>query len=179
MPDLPQAGDKGKLLLRPGEYFDSSLSVSPACVLQECFKSSWKVHKVVHQRTSAGFAFLQFSIPPPTHRSLTGSSNSTYNPWPGFMFTGSLRPAPLVSLGLSRDSHVISILVDSQETSSRPYCSTRLCRRRLEISAHLASCIFFLPLIQVFLIVKKRPRELLSSNSCLPRRLRVSRLPVG
>jgi methionyl aminopeptidase len=44
---------------------------------QECFKSSWKVHKVVHQRTSAG------------------STNSTYNPWPGFEFTGPLRPAPL------------------------------------------------------------------------------------
>ncbi|CAI8058030.1 Methionine aminopeptidase 1 [Geodia barretti] len=44
---------------------------------QECFKSSWKVHKVVHQRTSAG------------------SANSTYNPWPGFEFTGPLRPAPL------------------------------------------------------------------------------------
>lgn len=44
---------------------------------QDCFKGSWKEHKVVHKQTSPG------------------KPSSTYNPWPGFEFTGPLRPAPL------------------------------------------------------------------------------------
>lgn len=36
---------------------------------QDCFKESWKSHKAVH-------------APPP----------GTYNPWPNFSYTGSLRP---------------------------------------------------------------------------------------
>ena len=45
--------------------------------LQDCFKGSWKVHKVVHKQQQ-------------------GKVETTYNPWPHFQFTGPLRPFPKV-----------------------------------------------------------------------------------
>ena len=47
---------------------------------QDCFKGFWKDHKAVHKKSSAP------KQPPPN-----------YNPWPGFKFTGKLRPYPLVT----------------------------------------------------------------------------------
>lgn len=48
---------------------------------QECFKSSWKEHKVVHKKTAAGSA--------------TKGGAASYDPWPDFQFTGLLRPYPV------------------------------------------------------------------------------------
>ncbi|XP_065577851.1 methionine aminopeptidase 1-like [Artemia franciscana] len=45
---------------------------------QECFKSSWSVHKVLHQ----------------TKGSSVSTSGNGYNPWPSYTFSGSLRPYP-------------------------------------------------------------------------------------
>ncbi|XP_063596309.1 methionine aminopeptidase 1-like [Penaeus indicus] len=42
---------------------------------QTCFKSSWEVHKLLHKKTRS-----------------SDSSSTQYNPWPYYMFTGSLRP---------------------------------------------------------------------------------------
>lgn len=40
--------------------------------LQECFKSNWSTHKIIHSTTT---------------------NISGYNPWPNYRFTGILRPA--------------------------------------------------------------------------------------
>ena len=62
----------------PGSFFCS----------QECFKGFWGEHKAVHKsaKAKAGAA-----------NGLSSSSSSTapYNPWPGYSFTGKLRPFPL------------------------------------------------------------------------------------
>ena len=47
--------------------------------VQDCFKGFWKEHKVVHKKPSP-----------------VKQTQSSYNPWPGFHFTGKLRPYPLV-----------------------------------------------------------------------------------
>ncbi|CAF0953729.1 unnamed protein product [Adineta ricciae] len=75
----PNCGDKAKLRcpncvklgLIDGSYFCS----------QDCFKGYWQEHKKLH--TSA--------------KSSTSSSENpeNYNPWPGFHFTGKLRPYPI------------------------------------------------------------------------------------
>uniref|UniRef100_A0A6M2DED1 Methionine aminopeptidase n=1 Tax=Xenopsylla cheopis TaxID=163159 RepID=A0A6M2DED1_XENCH len=54
----------------PGSFFCS----------QECFKSSWKTHKIIHN-----IAQGEGNKP---------STNSVYNPWPTYQYTGCLRPYP-------------------------------------------------------------------------------------
>lgn len=101
------------------------------CGLQDCFKSSWKIHKVVHQKPSRGkwpkLSYLHQSLP--LFLSYIGSVNSHYNPWPSFQFTGPLRPAPLVSLIISRDYHV-TCFIDTKESCPGSHSPARLCRRR-------------------------------------------------
>ncbi|XP_033644490.1 methionine aminopeptidase 1-like [Asterias rubens] len=46
---------------------------------QECFKGNWNAHKEVHKK----------------ERINQQLNTRTYNPWPGYMFTGKLRPHPL------------------------------------------------------------------------------------
>ncbi|KAJ8670675.1 hypothetical protein QAD02_001934 [Eretmocerus hayati] len=45
---------------------------------QDCFKSSWKTHKVLHQLAKGD----------------NKNESGEYNPWPYYQFTGKLRPAP-------------------------------------------------------------------------------------
>ncbi|XP_026481948.1 methionine aminopeptidase 1 [Ctenocephalides felis] len=54
----------------PGSFFCS----------QECFKGSWKNHKIIHN-----IAQGEGNEP---------SKNSVYKPWPSYKFTGALRPFP-------------------------------------------------------------------------------------
>merc|ERR1719383_1452254 len=49
---------------------------------QECFKGFWNDHKAVHKKKKAPNG-VKPSI-----------DTSSYNPWPGYSFTGKLRPAP-------------------------------------------------------------------------------------
>jgi len=77
---------------------------------QTCFKANWKTHKAIHKKTesenekllklfnnlhtnSDGVSSLQNSV---------GEQKEAHIPWPGFMFTGSLRP----SYPLSEKRHV-------------------------------------------------------------------------
>ena len=54
---------------------------------QECFKGFWNEHKAVHKSAKAKSAAA----------GVNGvSSSSSYNPWPGYSFTGKLRPYPQV-----------------------------------------------------------------------------------
>lgn len=46
---------------------------------QECFKGFWNEHKKVHKKAKQD----------------TDTKNDTYNPWPGFKYTGSLRVYPV------------------------------------------------------------------------------------
>jgi methionyl aminopeptidase len=48
---------------------------------QPCFKGSWDVHKAMH-KLAKGPTASQSSKP-----------GKAFNPWPGYMFTGKLRPA--------------------------------------------------------------------------------------
>jgi len=52
---------------------------------QECFKKSWSLHKIVHKSSKVPSGSTNFNA-------INGES---YNPWPGFRFTGALRPYPL------------------------------------------------------------------------------------
>ncbi|GFS24773.1 methionine aminopeptidase [Elysia marginata] len=77
--DTPGCGGAAKLqcptclkLGIPGSFFCS----------QDCFKSSWGEHKKLHKLAKAVSG---------------GDKKGQYNPWPGFRFTGALRPAPLSS----------------------------------------------------------------------------------
>ena len=54
---------------------------------QECFKGFWNEHKAVHKSAKAKSAAGVNGI----------SSSSSYNPWPGYSFTGKLRPYPQVN----------------------------------------------------------------------------------
>ncbi|XP_059468314.1 methionine aminopeptidase 1 [Neocloeon triangulifer] len=49
---------------------------------QDCFKSSWKTHKLLHKLVQG------------KDETLTNNSSSVYDPWPYFKFTGKLRPFP-------------------------------------------------------------------------------------
>jgi hypothetical protein len=51
-------------------------------LFQDCFKSSWKTHKLLHKLVQG------------KDESLINDSSSAYNPWPYFKFTGKLRPFP-------------------------------------------------------------------------------------
>ncbi|XP_074648327.1 methionine aminopeptidase 1-like [Tubulanus polymorphus] len=48
---------------------------------QECFKNSWKEHKAVHAKAK-------------NEAKAASEALSNYNPWPGYRFTGKLRPYP-------------------------------------------------------------------------------------
>lgn len=48
---------------------------------QDCFKGYWKQHKAVHKK--------------PEVTKSNASVGHSYNPWPGFAFTGKLRPYPV------------------------------------------------------------------------------------
>lgn len=48
---------------------------------QECFKSSWKSHKIIHSLAKG--------------ESTDGKNSSQYSLWPSYSFTGKLRPYPL------------------------------------------------------------------------------------
>ncbi|XP_002733932.1 methionine aminopeptidase 1-like [Saccoglossus kowalevskii] len=47
---------------------------------QECFKANWNEHKKIHKKEK--------------ERQKEGEINKRYNPWPGYVFTGKLRPFP-------------------------------------------------------------------------------------
>ena len=51
---------------------------------QTCFKGSWDVHKALHKLAKGDSA---------SQNSKRGGTNSLFNPWPGYVFTGRLRPA--------------------------------------------------------------------------------------
>ncbi len=48
---------------------------------QACFKGSWELHKALHKLAKADNA------------SQSSKPTKQYNPWPGYLFTGKLRPA--------------------------------------------------------------------------------------
>ena len=74
-----QVSKKVKKKLRTSVLYASSFCRVCHVILKDCFKGFWKDHKIVHKKKS--------SVKP---------SPSNYNPWPGFRFTGKLRPYPLV-----------------------------------------------------------------------------------
>lgn len=105
---------------------------------QECFKSSWGFHKLLHCASS--------------------SSPDHYNPWPYYPFTGSLRPAPLgpkrevpesiakpdyvyrsdgISEGeqIARNKHEIKVLNDDEIESMKVAC--KLAREVLDEAAQV------------------------------------------
>jgi methionyl aminopeptidase len=51
---------------------------------QECFKSNWDLHKALHKLAKGGNSSGNCSKP-----------NRVFNPWPGYKFTGKLRPGEL------------------------------------------------------------------------------------
>lgn len=63
--------------------FPSFTCLSCLILFQECFKGNWNAHKEVHKK----------------ERINQQLNTRTYNPWPGYMFTGKLRPHPLVRKG--------------------------------------------------------------------------------
>jgi len=65
-----------KLGIIPGSFFCQ----------QECFKSNWKTHKLIHKKQDTSDSKSSQS---------TGNSISSYNPYPGYRYTGKLRPFPL------------------------------------------------------------------------------------
>jgi len=87
-----------KLGIHKGSFFCS----------QECFKKSWNSHKALHK----------------SQKVTTTSVNGNYNPWPGYKFTGKLRPSektktrhvpenirrPDYGVGVSEDGRPISEL---------------------------------------------------------------------
>ncbi len=52
---------------------------------QSCFKGSWDLHKALHKLAKSSAGGVSQNSKKPT---LTA-----FNPWPGYMFTGKLRPA--------------------------------------------------------------------------------------
>ena len=48
---------------------------------QACFKGSWDLHKALHKLAKS------------SHASQSSKPSKQFNPWPGYMFTGKLRPA--------------------------------------------------------------------------------------
>lgn len=54
---------------------------------QECFKGFWSEHKATHKTAKAKSASANVN-------GVSSSSSSSYNPWPGYSFTGKLRPYP-------------------------------------------------------------------------------------
>jgi methionyl aminopeptidase len=56
----------------PGSYFCS----------QDCFKSSWDTHKKLHKQAKE-------------NAQQKNGPTESYNPWPGYAFTGKLRPLPV------------------------------------------------------------------------------------
>ena len=48
---------------------------------QECFTGSWDLHKALHKLAKGG------------NPSSCSKPNRSFNPWPGYVFTGKLRPA--------------------------------------------------------------------------------------
>ncbi|XP_042228483.1 methionine aminopeptidase 1-like isoform X1 [Homarus americanus] len=77
---------------------------------QSCFKGSWDSHKLLHKKTKTpwltqqldnylqyfpGYSIVQRAVTQFKNISGASDSNSSqYNPWPYYMFTGSLRPYP-------------------------------------------------------------------------------------
>ena len=55
---------------------------------QECFKGYWSEHKAAHKTAKAKSSSTSASAV------TNGLSSSSYNPWPGYSFTGKLRPFP-------------------------------------------------------------------------------------
>ena len=67
----------------------SILALSPASYFcsQDCFKKSWADHKVLH-------AVAAESSAKAASTALEQAASGNYNPWPGYKFTGPLRPWP-------------------------------------------------------------------------------------
>merc|ERR1711953_31505 len=65
---------------------------------QSCFKASWKTHKLIHKKAESQNAKLLELL---NNNSLNGGGGGKI-PWPGYMFTGRLRP----SYPLSEKRHV-------------------------------------------------------------------------
>lgn len=59
---------------------------------QACFKSSWKTHKVVH-KLSESISKYKSSEKYSNQNGCSKDSKLITNPWPGFIYTGELRPA--------------------------------------------------------------------------------------
>eukprot|EP00112_Aurelia_sp_Birch-Aquarium-sp1_P018302 Seg435.12 transcript_id=Seg435.12/GoldUCD/mRNA.D3Y31 product="Methionine aminopeptidase 1" protein_id=Seg435.12/GoldUCD/D3Y31 len=116
---------------------------------QECFKSSWKTHKAIHKQVQKND-----SISNGVQK--TEESSENYNPYPGYMYTGKLKPFPLsekrtVPLHIGRPDYAdhpkgypasemsvkrstsIQVLTPSEIESMREVC--RLAREVLDIGA--------------------------------------------
>ena len=57
---------------------------------QDCFKSSWPIHKLFHSTLKYYFSFICFSS-----FFTLDSSGSVYNPYPTYNYSGKLRPFPI------------------------------------------------------------------------------------
>lgn len=128
MPHLHQARYQRKLLLLTGydkiivsshnlhSYYIERVWNGP----QVCFKEFWKEHKSIHKkagelkgwlsRASIISWFLACSVPK------VWTPPSSYNPWPGYQFTGRLRPYPVVRERRKRGSEdSLRLMVEERE----------------------------------------------------------------
>ncbi|KAJ8317978.1 hypothetical protein KUTeg_003069 [Tegillarca granosa] len=84
---------------------------------QDCFKGFWNEHKKLHKKAKE-----DDKVKDP----------NAYNPWPGFKFTGQLRPFQVVSVPLSerqmRGSTNIKILDDEEQEAMRVACKATIDR---------------------------------------------------
>ncbi len=103
MPNMHQAKHPGQLKERPGQsglvHIDPDLlDLHSLLVLtsllsfqgsffcsQTCFKGSWDLHKALHKLAKGPVASQ--------NSKRGGGGGASYNPWPGYLFTGRLRPA--------------------------------------------------------------------------------------
>lgn len=56
---------------------------------QSCFKENWKTHKAIHKQKEIENAKLLKLF---ENNAIIQDTNKPHNPWPGYIFTGSLRP---------------------------------------------------------------------------------------
>lgn len=86
----PEENGSGRTCETPGCDKEARLQC-PTCIKlqiqgsffcsQECFTGSWDLHKALHKLAKGG------------NPSSCSKPNRSYNPWPGYVFTGKLRPA--------------------------------------------------------------------------------------
>jgi len=58
---------------------------------QACFKAAWKAHKGLHKKAESEKEQLEVLLKKVSNSSMDPAN---YNPWPGYGFTGKLRPSP-------------------------------------------------------------------------------------